>query len=91
MAEIESWPSCKTHPHVLMGGVEQACFICDEIKAAVEAEMERAAKILDELSRRYGSLAEGQNDPEFGQLIFAEEACRSAAAKIRRAPEPADD
>ena len=56
-------------------------------RAAVEAERERCAGVADRNSVRYGSLAEGQNDPEFGQLIFAEEVCRSFAAAIRRGPD----
>lgn len=61
------------------------------LRASVAAERERCAKVADKCEVGYGSAAEGQNDPEFGQLIFAEQVAHSIAAAIRKPPGGGDE
>ncbi len=57
-----------------------------EIRAAVQAEKERCAKVADRYSVNEGSAAEGAGEPEFGQLLYAEQVVRYVAAAIRAEP-----
>ena len=56
-------------------------------RAATLAERERAAKIAEDMSINLGSAAEGQNDPEFSQLISGEMYVRRVATALRADPE----
>jgi hypothetical protein len=56
-------------------------------RAAVAAQKERDAKIAFEQSVKEGSMAEGADEPEFGQLIYAEQVARYIAAAIREGSE----
>ena len=59
--------------------------------AAVEAETARCAGVAINESVEYGSRAEGENDPEFSQLMFGEAVAHKIAAAIRAGAEGEKD